>query len=164
MSLVPEAVLMSMCAPLVEPCCASYMEVFTRTSCEGLGRGSGQRLADGEIRRRTALNDFGGGAGWRPPKPVLFTMRPEGTELVLLPLNKIAGIDAVQKKVLLVSRWPLAQMGALPRPALAPVPRRKFGVHARREDGDAGEAAGGKRDRIRVAAFQARSRWSCRRR
>ena len=32
MVLVPEAVLMSMCAPLVEPCCASYMEVFTRTS------------------------------------------------------------------------------------------------------------------------------------
>ena len=39
--LVPEAVLMSMCAPLVEPCWASYMDVFTRNSSMDSGAGVG---------------------------------------------------------------------------------------------------------------------------
>src|SRR5271154_2191965 len=57
-----------------------------------------------------------------PLTPVLFTMRAEATWLVLLPLNKFFASTPFNKKVLLVSRWPLAQMGWLPRPALAPVP------------------------------------------
>jgi len=39
-----EAVLMSMCAPLVEPCCASYMEVLTRISESVSGAGVGKAL------------------------------------------------------------------------------------------------------------------------
>ncbi len=42
--LVPEAVLMSMCAPEVEPCCASYIEAFTRTSESVSGAGVGMAL------------------------------------------------------------------------------------------------------------------------
>ena len=41
MLFVPDAVLMSMCAPLLPPCCASYIEVFTRTSEMVSGAGEG---------------------------------------------------------------------------------------------------------------------------
>ena len=37
-------VLMSMCAPEVEPCCASYMEALTRTSSIVSGAGVGMAL------------------------------------------------------------------------------------------------------------------------
>ena len=39
--LVPDLVLMSMCAPAVEPCCASYIDAFTRTSSIVSGAGLG---------------------------------------------------------------------------------------------------------------------------
>jgi hypothetical protein len=54
--------------------------------------------------------------------PVLLITRAEGTWLVLLPLNRLLMSTPLSEKPLLVSRWPLAQMGALPRPELAPVP------------------------------------------
>src|SRR5271165_4750022 len=57
-----------------------------------------------------------------PPMPVLFTIRAEATELVLLPLNKLLASTPFIMKVLLVSRWPLAQMGWLPNPLLTPAP------------------------------------------
>ena len=57
-----------------------------------------------------------------PATPVLFTMRAEATWLVLLPLNRLLASTPFSRKLLLVSRWPLAQIGWLPRPALAPVP------------------------------------------
>ena len=41
---LPERVLISMCAPLSEPCCASYMEALTRTSCSDSGAGVGMAL------------------------------------------------------------------------------------------------------------------------
>ncbi len=41
MLFVPDAVLTSTWAPLVEPCCASYIEVFTRTSVINSGGGDG---------------------------------------------------------------------------------------------------------------------------
>ena len=41
---VPELVLMSMCAPEVEPCCASYIDAFTRTSSSDSGAGVGIAL------------------------------------------------------------------------------------------------------------------------
>src|SRR5580700_1365007 len=57
-----------------------------------------------------------------PPIPVLLTMRAEETSLVLLPLNRLLASTPLSRKVLLVSRWPLAQMGRLPRPLLTPEP------------------------------------------
>ena len=54
--------------------------------------------------------------------PVLFTMRAEATWLVLLPLNKLLASTPFSRKLLLVSRWPLAQIGWFPKPLLAPVP------------------------------------------
>src|SRR6266404_1089465 len=57
-----------------------------------------------------------------PLTPVLFTMRAEATWLVLLPLKMLLASTPFNKKVLLVSRWPFAQMGALPKPEFAPVP------------------------------------------
>ena len=41
---MPEAVLRSMCAPDVEPCCASYIEALTRTSAMVSGAGVGMAL------------------------------------------------------------------------------------------------------------------------
>ena len=40
-ALLPDPVLMSICAPLAEPCCASYIEALTRTSCSVSGAGVG---------------------------------------------------------------------------------------------------------------------------
>src|SRR5580658_1912579 len=54
--------------------------------------------------------------------PVELMTRAEGTWLVLLPLKRLVESTPFNEKLLLVSRWPLAHMGALPRPLLAPVP------------------------------------------
>ena len=43
--------------------------------------------------------------------PVLFTMRAEATWLVLLPLKRLLASTPFSRKLLLVSRWPLAQIG-----------------------------------------------------
>src|SRR6202051_1905922 len=56
------------------------------------------------------------------PTPVLGPTREEATWLVLLPLNRLLASTPFSRKLLLVSRSPLAQMGALPRPELTPVP------------------------------------------
>src|ERR1700730_15469203 len=56
------------------------------------------------------------------PTPVLGPTRDEATWLVLLPLNRVLPSTPLSRKLLLVSRSPLAQMGALPKPALTPVP------------------------------------------
>ena len=54
--------------------------------------------------------------------PVELMTRAEETWLVLLPLNRLLASTPLSRKELDVSRWPLAQIGALPRPELAPVP------------------------------------------
>jgi hypothetical protein len=54
--------------------------------------------------------------------PVLLMTRADGTWLVLLPLNRLLASTPFSRKLFEVSRWPLDQMGALPRPELAPVP------------------------------------------
>src|ERR1700752_3194023 len=112
---------MSMCAPLVEPCCASYMEVFTRSSCTVSGAGDGRACP---IARYTLAVLWIGAALVLAAfaTPVLLTIRADATWLVLLPLNKLLASTPFSRKVLLVSRCPLAQIGWLPSPAFAPVP------------------------------------------
>src|SRR5580698_6667985 len=114
---------MSICAPLVEPCCASYIEVLTRNSSIESGAGVGRacptaRYGDAElwIGAAEVLERLA-----EPPRPVLLTTRAEATELVLLPLKRLLASTPLSWKVLLVSRCPLAQMGLLPRPLLTPV-------------------------------------------
>src|SRR5580704_10535157 len=113
-----------MCAPLVAPCCASYIEVFTRNSSMVSAGGVGIAWpmarygdavvcsGDAEVLERLAA----------PPSPVLFTTRADATELVLLPLKRLLASTPFNWNVLLVSRWPLAQIGWLPRPVLTPEP------------------------------------------
>src|ERR1700677_1017340 len=112
---------MSMCAPLVAPCCASYMDVLTRNSCTLSGAGVGNacptaRYTDAVLWTGAAVVLLGFAT------PVLLTMRADATWLVLLPLNKLLASTPLSKKLLLVSRWPFAQIGWLPRPLLTPVP------------------------------------------
>src|SRR5580693_5950353 len=57
-----------------------------------------------------------------PATPVLFTTRAEATWLVLLPLNRLLASTPFREKLLLVSRCPLAQIGAFPSPLTDPVP------------------------------------------
>src|ERR1700686_3181357 len=106
MSFVPEAVLMSMCAPLVEPCCASYIDVLTRNSSMVSGAGVGKAWP--MARYGEAVLWMGSAVVLEilaaPPMPVLFTMRADATELVLLPLNKLLESTPFRRKVLLVSR------------------------------------------------------------
>src|SRR5580698_6537081 len=54
--------------------------------------------------------------------PVELMTRAEPTALVLLPLKRLLVSTPLREKLLEVSRWPLAQMGWLPRPESAPVP------------------------------------------
>src|ERR1700744_2742517 len=54
--------------------------------------------------------------------PVLLTMRKDSTWLVLFPLKRLLASTPLMRKALEVSRWPLAQIGALPSPLLLPVP------------------------------------------
>src|ERR1700721_1905703 len=56
------------------------------------------------------------------PPPVLGLTRYDATWLVLLPLNRLLASTPFSRKLLLVSRSPLAQIGALPRPELTPDP------------------------------------------
>jgi hypothetical protein len=66
--------------------------------------------------------------GMTPPPPALLETpvelmtRAEGTWLVLLPLNRLLASTPFSEKLLLVSRCPLAQIGALPSPLFEPVP------------------------------------------
>src|SRR6202163_1547954 len=120
MALVPEAVL-SMCAPLVDPCCASYIEVLTRNSWTVSGAGVGSawpmaRYGDAELWITLAV------VLEAPATPVLLTTRADATELVVLPLNRLLASTPLSRKVLLVSRWPLAQIGWMPSPAFAAEP------------------------------------------
>src|SRR5437868_7298004 len=117
--LVPEVVLRSICAPLLAPCCASYIEALTRTSWMVSGAGEGSALP---MERYTEALDW-----ITPPAPplpafVAGVTRDEATWLVLLPLNRLLASTPFNRKLLLVSRSPLAQIGALPKPELTPVP------------------------------------------
>ena len=57
---------------------------------------------------------------------MLFTIRAEATELVLFPLKRLLPSTPFSAKLLLVSRCPLAQSGALPKPALAPLTPERY--------------------------------------
>src|ERR1039458_3026860 len=54
--------------------------------------------------------------------PVELMTRAEETWLVLLPLKRLLASTPFSKNEFEVSRWPLGQMGAFPRPEFAPVP------------------------------------------
>src|SRR5580692_3708301 len=54
--------------------------------------------------------------------PVLLMTRADGTWLVLLPLKRLLASTPFKRKLFDVSRWPLDQIGAFPRPEFAPVP------------------------------------------
>ncbi len=118
--LVPDDVVISMCAPEVVPCSASYIEAFTRTSSIVSGAGVGIALP---------IEVYTDAADWitppAPPEvemPVEFTTRAEPTWLVLLPLNRLLPSTPFRLKLFAVSRCPFAQIGRLPSPSFAPVP------------------------------------------
>ena len=85
---------------------------------------------------------------------MLFTIRAEATWLVLLPLKMLLASTPFSRKLLLVSRWPLAQIGWLPKPALAPTAAGKFRIDAGRKDGEPREAARGQGDGLDLGFFQ----------
>ena len=80
--------------------------------------------------------------------PVLLMTRAEGTWLVLLPLNRLLASTPFRRKLFEVSRWPLAQMGALPRPGICAGSAGQLGADAGGLHREAGKAAGGQRDGI----------------
>src|SRR5579859_5725644 len=111
---------MSMCAPEVEPCSASYIDAFTRTSSIDSGAGVGIALP---IDVYTDAADWiTPAAPWLVEMPVEFTTRAEPTWLVLLPLNRLLASTPFSVKLFDVSRCPFAQIGRLPSPSFAPVP------------------------------------------
>src|ERR1700751_273195 len=103
--LPPEPVLMSMWAPLAPPCCASYMEALTRTSCSVSGAGVGSALP----MERNAEDALGSTPALVVPldalPPVLFTTREDVTWLVLLPLKRLLASTPFRRKLFDVSRW-----------------------------------------------------------
>ena len=123
---------------------------------DGFRSGRGQCLANRQIGRRCALKRLRRGArkAGGAAKPVLFTTRADATELVLLPLKRLLASTPFSRNVLLVSRWPLAQMGWLPSPVLTPVPAGELRVHSGRKNGQAREAARRQRNRFDLVLFE----------
>ena len=110
----------SMCAPLVDPCCASYISsVLTRNSCTFR---SGRRncLADGQIGRSGALNGFSAELLLAHADARVIHDRGLMSPAGRLAVEQVLASTPFSKNVLLVSRLPLAQIGWLPKPALAP--------------------------------------------
>src|ERR1700739_500990 len=96
------------------------MEALTRTSERVSGAGVGMALP---------MERYTDARVWITPPapvldetPVLLMTRADGTWLVLLPLKRLLAAMPFIRKLFDVSRWPLDQMGALPRPEFAPVP------------------------------------------
>ena len=87
------------------------------------------------------------------PAPVLLMTRAEATWLVLLPLKRLLASTPLSRKLLEVSRWPLAQMGALPRPECARA-ARQLRVYARRKNRQSGKAACRQRNRLDLGLVQ----------
>ena len=85
--------------------------------------------------------------------PVSFTTLEEATWLVVLPLNRFLASTPFSRNVLLVSRWPFAQTGWLPKPGVRAGSGRKFFVHARRKQRQAGKRAGRQRALRRFPAL-----------
>ena len=87
---------------------------------DGFRSRGGDGVADGEVD--------GAAEGMTPPAPaeeetpVELMTRAELTWEVLLPLKRLLASTPLSRKEFEVSRWPLAQMGALPRPEFEPVP------------------------------------------
>src|SRR5260370_28582071 len=90
------------------------MAVFTRISCI---------VSGGGVAMPWPIWLYTEGVVWlvvlfaAPKAPVLAVNRLEATWLVLLPLNRLFVVKPFNEKLLLVSRWPLAQIDWLPRPA-----------------------------------------------
>ena len=78
----------------------------------GFRRGAWECFADGKIDGSGALNRLRSELA-APLTPVLFTTRAEATWLVLFPLNRLLASTPFNRNVLLVSRWPLAQIGSV---------------------------------------------------
>src|SRR5260370_4347273 len=60
-----------------------------------------------------------------PFSPMLTATRLDVTWLVDLPLKMLLVLTPLREKLLLVSRWPLAQMAWLPKPAFVPAVFRR---------------------------------------
>src|SRR5580700_1970530 len=104
--LVPDFVSTLMCAPLLFPCDASYIEVFTAISwmASGGGVGSAWPIApytDVFVRIEPPAPKF---------SPVFRTKRFSPTLLVEFPLNRLFVPTPFKEKLLLVSRFPSAKI------------------------------------------------------
>src|SRR5271166_530907 len=111
-----------MCAPLLLPCDASYIAVLTRISCSVSGAGVDMLLP---TETYTDVFEFTPVPSLTVPAPVLVRNLDSPTVLVDLPLNRLLLSRPFTEKLLLVSRWPFAQIAWLPRPPLLPDPVRK---------------------------------------
>ena len=95
------------------------------------------------------------------PMPVLFTTRAELHLAGALAVEEALASTPFNKKVLLVSRCPLAHTGALPKPALAPVPEESSAfTPGERIARPVKEPVGSGTD-FNLAVCPSRSRWSC---
>ena len=127
---------MSMCAPLVEPCWASYIEVLTRSSCDRFWSGSGQRLTDGQIGRGGTLDHRRAATGGAADAGVVDDAG--GSNLAgALAVEEVAGINAVQQEAVTGVALAIGPDGLIAKPAVGAGPAGQFGVHAGRKNGEA---------------------------
>ena len=105
-ALVPDFVLTPMCAPLLLPCVASYIDAFTVISWIASGGGVG---------RAWPIAPYTDVLVWIAPpapkfSPVFSTNRFSPTWLVEFPLKRLFVLMPFNEKLLLVSLFPLAKI------------------------------------------------------
>ena len=88
------------------------------------------------------------------PSPVLGTTRAEATWLVLLPLNRLLRVDAVQQEAVAGIALTVGPDGSVAQAGVDAGAARQLGVDAGREDGDTGKAAGRQRDGFDLRLIQ----------
>ena len=133
---------------------------------DGFGSGSGESLTDGKIGRGGALKRLGGRAGnaGGATDAGIVDDAGAGNLAGAFAVEEIAGVDAVEEECVAGVALAVGPDGKIAEAGVDAGAAGEFGVHAGRENGKAGETAGGKGNGFELRLFQGCSRWWCRRR
>jgi hypothetical protein len=120
------------------------------------GGGSGKSLSDGKIRRSGALKRFGGGAGDAGGAADAGVVNDAGRGDLAgaFAVEEIAGVDTVEEESVASVTLAVGPDGEIAQAGIDAGSAGEFGVDARREDGDAGKAAGGQGDGFELSFFK----------
>jgi len=123
---------------------------------DGIGRGSGESLADGEIGRGGALERLGGSAGDAGGAADAGVVDDAGAGDLTgaFAVEEIAGVNPVEEECVAGVALAIRPDGEIAEAGVDARAAGEFGVDAGRENGDAGKAAGGKRNGLELGFLE----------